>query len=386
MTQLSSLIDRNQLVELTRRLIQTPSFSEKEGEAAHLLAGWMRRLGFDRVKIDEKSNVIGHVNPGASPTVMFNGHIDHAEIGDMSVPFSAKIIPQKRYGTGGPAIYGRGACDMKGAVAAMVHAAAALGQAGGPPTGSAVVTAVALEEQGEGEGTRFVLDQGLHADMAVCGEATGLRVNVGHRGKYNVEVTVMGESSHSCNPAAGINAVDHMHHFLAALHSDYRPPSHPVLGQCTWTVVDISAEPGWKTPTIPHRCTAVIDRRTLPGETKEDIIDQLSRIAESVRKQHPRFCARMRILTQTSPMLIDTDCQAVRTVQRARAKVMGERTPPGAWRFGTDAPYINERGIPCVGFGPGDETYAHTSDDHLAIADLYSAAAVYAQILQDVCL
>lgn len=386
MSNLSSLIDRRRLINLTRQMIQTPSFSGSEGEVAHLLANEMRYLGFDRVRVDEKNNVVGHINPGGSPTVMFNGHIDHADVGDMADPFSGRIISGKRYGKDGAVICGRGACDMKGAVAAMVHAAAALGRSETAPAGSAVVTAVALEELGEGEGTRFVLDEGVTADMAICGEATDLLVNVGHRGKYNVEVSVRGEASHSCNPERGVNAVDQMHHFLSQLHADYHPPGHHLLGQCTWAVVDISADPDWKTPTIPDQCRAVIDRRTLPAETRDDILGELEQVAASVRSRHPEFSAKMRILTETSPMLINPDSEIVQLVQAARTSVMGNCAAAGAWMFGTDAPYINERAIPCVGFGPGDEGYAHTDDDHLALDDLHTAARVYAQILQDQCL
>ncbi len=379
-------IDADELVHFTRKLIQTPSPSGEEDTVAELTAREMHRLGFDRVYVDELNNVIGHINPQGSPLVMLNGHLDHAEIGDMCEPFSGAIVEGEHYGRAEPVIRGRGACDMKGAVAAMIHAAAAFARRNGDPRGGVVVTAVTLEEKGEGDGTRHVLDQGVTADFAVCGEATNLRVSTGHRGKFNVQITTRGETAHACDPDRGRNAITDMHLFLTHLQSSYRLPEHELLGRCTCTPVDIWAQPGANSPVIPDRCSVILDRRTLPGETARGVIAEIQSIIETIRVEHPAFRAGVEIVTRTSPLLLKPDEPVVTRVREARDQVMGCGAPLTSWRFGTDAPYINQRGIPCAGLGPGDETFAHTNDDHLAIDDLLLSAKIYARLLENNCL
>ncbi len=378
-------MDDRAMVDFARRMIQTPSPSGEEMQVARLVAGEMNRLGYESVKIDEKNNVIGWINPAGRPRVMLNGHIDCAATGEMEDPFSGALVDGASYGVEGRVLAGRGACDMKAAVAAMVYAGAAFHRRCPAPRGGVVVTAVALEEMGEGEGTRHVLDGGVTADLAVCGEATGLRVHVGHRGKFNIRVTVRGETSHACDPERGLNAVWGMHAFLDHLRESYSLPSHPVLGPCTLAPVDIHAAPGWESPTIPDVCTAVFDRRILPGETEEKVLGEMEDIAVEVRRRDPRFGVELEIVTRTSPMLEDPGGEPVVTLGRGAEKVMGRTVEVGAWRFGTDAPYIIESGIPCVGFGPGDERYAHTDSDHVAVDEVLTAARVYAQLLEDVC-
>ena len=385
MKTLASSLDEREIIEFTQQMIRTPSLSGEEANVAEQVAAEMNRLGYDRVEIDDRHNVIGYINPGGRPMVMLNGHIDHAGVGQMKDPFSALIVDGSRFGSSGDAIYGRGACDMKGAVAAMVHAAATLkGRPG--LKGGAVVTAVALEEKGEGEGTKHVLSHGVRADFAVCGEATGMRVNVGHRGKFNVRVTTRGRTSHACSPDRGINAIYKMGPFLGRLQTEYTLPSHAILGQCTCTVVDIMASPGWTSPTVPDSCSVIVDRRTLPGETEEQVLAELKQIAARVAEKDPQFRAHMEIVTRTSPMWIDPSNPIVHRVEQARSRILGDQQPVGAWLFGTDAPYIIEQGIPCVGFGPGNETFAHSEQDHVPIKDVIDSARVYAQILEDQCL
>ena len=383
---LAALIDERELVTLVQKMIQTPSLTTEEEAIAALLANEMERLGFSPVQVDEQYNVFGYINPQGRPMLMFNGHIDHAGVGDMPQPFSGEIQDGSVFGTPGPVIYGRGGCDMKAAVAAMIHAAAALAKSQRTPRGGVVVTAVALEER-NGEGTSYVLDHdGVKGDLAVSGEATDLGVYIGHRGKYNVKVTVKGKTSHASNPESGINAIYKMQEFLARLRREYELPSHPWLGDCTYSVVDIMASPGWVSPIVPDRCSIIIDRRILPGESKEKILGEFDTLIARHKEQDPQFEAETEIVTYTLPMFTDPQAPVVESMLHAREKVLGSRGSLGTWQFGTDAPYIMERGIPCVGFGPGDERFAHTPEEHVPVDDVIQAARVYAQLIEDICL
>ena len=174
---------------------------EKEKEIARVVAGEMKRVGFDRVKVDPLANVVGTLK-GKNPRfrLMLNGHIDHAEAGSMKDPHSGKIVERN----GQKVIWGRGACDMKGAVAAMVYAGKAVQDSGVKLKNSALVTAVSLEEAGKGEGIKRLLKrEKIKADMAISGEATNLQVNLGHRGKLEFDVLVKGKTTHGSTPHTG---------------------------------------------------------------------------------------------------------------------------------------------------------------------------------------
>jgi acetylornithine deacetylase/succinyl-diaminopimelate desuccinylase-like protein len=187
-------IDKDGLVSFTQRLIRTPSPSRQEAEVSAIYARELEALRFDDVTVDSMNNVTGIIK-GDSPDirVLFNGHLDHAEPGDMESPYSAEIIDGKPYGTDGPVIWGRGAVDMKGAIAAMAYAGKAIKDAGVKLSASIAVTAVVREEEARGEGVKFLLqDSGIRANMSVSGEATGLDICLGHRGKLEYTITTYG--------------------------------------------------------------------------------------------------------------------------------------------------------------------------------------------------
>jgi len=131
MNKHSFKIDREGLIGFTQDLIQTPSLSMQEEDAANLVARKMKEIGFDEVAIDPIYNVVGHIyGNDPEPELIFNGHIDHVPPGEMPEPYSGKIANGSKYGVKGQVIEGRGACDMKGAVASMIYAGKALKESG----------------------------------------------------------------------------------------------------------------------------------------------------------------------------------------------------------------------------------------------------------------
>jgi len=380
-------VDGAGLVEFTRRLVQLPSPSGSEEAVSQLLAEEMRRAGFHQVEVDALGNVLGYVfGEDRALSLMFNGHIDHALPGSMPDPYSGKLADGGRYGVQGQVIEGRGACDMKGAVAAMVYGAKAVLDSRSPLRRSFVVTGVVKEEVGLGEGMRFVLEEGnVRADMGVSGEATNLGVYLGHRGKLEFRISVLGRTAHASNPKRGVNAIYKMTDFLNVLRERYGMPSHPHLGQASFAVLDIAASPGAETPVTPDRCDIVMDRRYLPDESAESVKTELENILAALADRDPDFRAEIAFLKDMPVMYTSGDERVVELMQRAREAVLGERVEPGAWLFGVDGTYLNCAGIPCVGFGPGDEKYAHTPDDHVPVEHLTVAAKVYAEMILRAC-
>ena len=381
----AALVER-ELVDFAQRLIRTPSLSMEEEAVSRVVRSEMERLGYDEVRVDEMHNVVGVIRgKGDGPTLLFNGHIDHAGVGDMPEPFSGKEIDGTLFGHDGPVLYGRGAVDMKGAVAAMVHAGGMIRRMGAALAGDVLVTCAAREEMARGEGTKRLLAGGLEADFAVSGEASGLKVYVGHRGKFEAKVVTKGITTHGGNPRGGVNAIFQMNRFFNALLNDYPLPEHDFLGAATVTVLDICASPGALTPIVPDRCEAIVDRRFLPEETEEGLLAGFRRLFRSIREKDPEFSAEIEPLKWFPAMFTDPNETIVRAMLRARQSVLGSAGETGAWYFGVDGTFISEAGIPCVGLGPGNEYLAHTPRDVVPVKHLADAAAIYAALILDLC-
>lgn len=385
MVDLAAAIDAGRLVSFTKELIRTPSLSKEEQAISRLIEEEMIRLDYDEVFSDQLHNVVGIIRGGGGPSLMLNGHIDHAGVGQMQEPFSAQEMEGAAFGHDGPVIYGRGACDMKAAVAAMVQAGGAVKRLGLPLAGDLLVTCVAREEMARGEGIKALLAAGVTADYAVSGEASGLEVYLGHRGKSEWKITTKGRTCHAANPSGGINAIMQMNHFLSALEKDYSLPRHQFLGDATWTVLDISASPGALTPIVPDRCEAVIDRRFLPEESQEEIQAGMEAVMQNLGAADAQFEAEVELFKWFPAMFTEPDNPVVQAALGARSKVLGDQGQVGSWYFGVDGTFLNQAGIPCVGFGPGNEFLAHTPRDVVPIEHLAPACQVYMQIALDMC-
>lgn len=383
MRKMQIQIDIDNLVSFTRRLVQTPSPSRQEAEISRLYARELEAVGFDEVRVDAMDNVTGIIK-GNSPElcVVFNGHLDHAEPGEMKNPYSGEIIDGEPFGASGPVIWGRGAVDMKGAIAAMAYAGKAIKRAGGKLKKSVAVTAVVREEEARGEGINFLLDNsGMKADMSVSGEASGLDICLGHRGKLEYTITTYGKTAHASMPELGVNAIYMMNDFISELRAGYNPPVHPVLGACSFTVLDIGAAPGRLTPITPDTCWIAFDRRYLPSESLESVRSEVESIFESLQKKDPEFSATIVNEKNFPPFLCDENEKVVLLMREARRQVLQNDKKPRAWRFGVDGTFLHARGMPCVGLGPGIESFAHTPQDHIPIDQLVAAAEIYSRFI-----
>ena len=379
-------LDTAGLLAFTQELIRTPSLSMEEETVSKVVQAKMLELGYDDVRTDSLFNVVGIMKgTGGGPSLMFNGHIDHAGVGDMPRPFSADILDGAPWGVDGKVVYGRGAVDMKSAVAAMVYGGAVPRKLGVPLAGDVVVTCVAREEMARGEGILKLLGEGLRTDFAVSGEPSGLDVVIGHRGKMEFKVTTIGKTTHGAFPHLGVNAIYLMNDFISALRTRYVLPEHAVMGKATITVLDITASPGALTPIVPDRCEIIIDRRYFPDESEESLLAGIRALFTDLAAANPEFKAEAEIIKVFPPMLTAQDSPVVTAIQKARTTVMGAPGPVRTWRFGVDGTFISRAGIPCVGFGPGDETLAHTPRDCAPVDQITSCAKVYAQLIMDMC-
>jgi len=381
-------IDEQGLIDFTRDIVRTPSLSREEEKVARTIAAKMKELGFDLVRIDSMFNVTGFIyGEERSPELLFNGHIDTVPPSNIADPFSGAITDGGKYGVSGMVLEGRGACDNKGAVASMIYAAGALRRHGVPFRKTFVMTAVAREEMANGEGIMKVLGEEdvRTARMAVSGEATNMNVHIGHRGKLEFTVRVQGRTSHASNPEQGINAVYKMSDFIQDLRKDYVMPSHRVLGDCTFAVIDIVSGPGRLGPITPDWCEIALDRRYLPEESAASVTSEIESLIDRRRSLDPEFQAVVELVKDFPPLYCPEDEPVVALTRQSRESVIGVPGKIDVWKFGVDGTFIQKSGIPCVGFGPGNELHAHTPHDHVPIEQLLASCRVYADIIRRAC-
>jgi putative selenium metabolism hydrolase len=373
------------LIAFTQALVRQQSLSGEEGAAVALVLAEMRALGFDRVWADENGSAIGVIEgaqPG--PTLLLDAHCDTVGIAPGSTwtrdPFGAEID--------GGYLYGRGAADMKGALAAMIHAAAAADRSA--MAGRVAVSATVMEEVFEGGSLRAVMDA-LRPDFVVIGEATELNLNRGGRGRAEIHFETIGRPAHSSTPQLGVNAVHEMMKVIADVES-LPLPTDPLLGPALLALTDIISEPYPGYSVIPSRCRVTYDRRLLPGETAENVLSALprppgvnlrARLTEGEHRTYtgvvwrgPKFFPAW-VLDEAHPL-----------VQRALRGLRSAGLTPqfGAYRFCTNAAYsAGVAGVPTIGFGPAAEGDAHVVDERIALGDLQRAAQGYRSLIAAIC-
>ena len=374
-------------------LIRTPSLSHEEGNVANRIAEEMRRVGFDSVRIDRVGNVIGRLGDGSGkPALLYDGHMDTVGVGDRLAwvrdPFGAEIVDG--------VIYGRGACDMKGGLAAMVYGAKMLRDAGVPLSGTLYVVGIAQEEPCEGLSLGVLIEEeGIRPDFVVLGEATDLQVSRGQRGRMEIKITTRGKASHGSAPHRGDNAIYKAARLIQQIENMAKDlPSHEVMGQATLAVTYIENTGGSRN-VIPDSCSFYIDRRLVLGETEESVLAPIRALVEQSGIDADVVLTEHRSTSWTGydcrmpeyypAWLIDEDSPLVQAMVGAIRKSLDFTPVLRQWDFSTDGVYSQGTAhIPTLGFGPGDEQYAHTINDQIRLEDVFKAAAVYAQLAEDI--
>lgn len=372
-----------ELSQLLCEMVRIPSISNNEKAIAEYIRDYLAEF-CDDVYIDSMFNVVGELRgnrPGK--TVLFNSHIDHAPVGDMEKPYDGLIVDASIYGEEGTAVYGRGACDNKGAGACMLYAAKQLAK-GRDFAGTLILMFVAQEENGQAPGTIFALKNLKHkVDVAILGEATNLEIYLGHRGKVEFYLDTIGKSSHASNPDNGINAVALMAEFIQEMNCQPLP-QHDILGKCTWALTYISCPDPGKAAIVPAVCSVRFDCRYLPEESAEDVYARVENVLKGLAEKSKDFRYDLKLNYVMPPFYTDKDFPYVSVVSDAISEVRGKKPGFGAWLFGGDGTFMyNDFGIPTIGFGPAEEQYAHTAKDHVLEKDLESAAKVYELIMRN---
>lgn len=260
--------DWKAVVSLCQELIRHPSLSGQESPVAGVVEGAMRALGYDSVEVDDCGSVIGTVRGHADgPTVLMDAHMDVVPIDAPEMwrrdPFGGEVD--------GGRIWGRGATDVKGSLAALVRAVGTLDRSA--LQGNIIVSAGVAEESAEGYALSWALAERPVDRVVIC-EPTMLAVGLGHKGRARLIIETAGVAAHSSRPDRGVNAVGRMMPVLARLNA-LEPRHDSLLGDGLTEVIGIESLPTIPTSTVPHVCRVTLDRRLVRGETPESVMAEL---------------------------------------------------------------------------------------------------------------
>lgn len=391
-------VPRGDAVALLRELVRIDSRNPSlvrggpgESRIAHFLAGalrdwWGSATGRDqggRFSVELNEALPGRPNVVAiargkrrgAPTLLFNGHLDTVAFDGMThAPLDADVRDGR--------LYGRGASDMKGGVAAMCAAAA---RVAGTTDGDVIVAAV-VDEEWRSAGTSGLLAAGVRADAAVVAEPTGLAIMPAHRGFVWIEVRVHGRAAHGSRWDIGVDAIRHAGLLLAELDvidAVVLPRRrHALLGRPSLHASSI--EGGLGLSTYPDRCVLRVERRTLPGENADDARREVERACDSVRERHAEFRADVELLFAQPPSDVAEDAPIVRALEQtlSRHGLPGRLEGMSAW---TDAALLNAAGVPAVCFGPGDMGLAHAAEEYIAVDEVRLAADILEDLARTWC-
>lgn len=374
-------IDAGEVAELAASLIRIPTvpalYPQGEAEAVACLGEVLDReqIPYDVEEVSPgRPNLVIDMGDRAAPSLWFNGHLDTVPIGNRlhwrHEPFGGDEI--------GGFLYGRGASDCKGGVAAMIHAAIALKRAGARIPGRLIFSAVMGEEEGQ-IGMRHLLDRGMKADAFVSTQwSTVGQVAVSYRGACWLEVTTTGRSAHGSRPIEGVNAVEEMVSLVLPRLKNVRlrrdaddPRAGPFVNLAAVNGGDVAN-------VVPDTCRALLDYRITPGQRTETLLQEIERTLDELRLQYPSLVVATRVLLRVEPTETDPGSRLVRVLGDAIQLVTGN--PPVLFgKTGTgDANLVHERlGIPAIAYGPGNNS-GHRPDEYVAVQEIVSVAETYA--------
>jgi len=382
------------MVAFLREIVAIPSESGREGPVIRRIAREMRSLAaFDRIWTDRFGNLFGRIGRGPR-LIAIDAHVDTVGIGDRRRwphdPYAGKVAAG--------VVYGRGAGDQKGAVPAMIYAGRIIRDLELRPAGWSLLLAFTVsEEDCDGLNWQYIVrEDGLRPECVVITDSTNCRVFRGQRGRMEIGVTVRGRSCHGSMPQKGDNAVYKIARVVREIEAlNGRLRRDAFLGRGTIAVTHVACQ----TPSlcaVPDQAHIHLDRRLTAGETRAAALREVRQAVRRADVAAAVTVARYDRPTHTglvypAESFFPSWCaaadapQVVAAVDTYRA-LFGGRPRVGSWTFSTNGVSIAGRfGIPCVGFGPGRESVAHTVRDSVPIAHLTKCAAFYAAFPQIYC-
>lgn len=377
----------DEAVGFAGELVRTRSYTGQEENIIRLVEKKMLSLGYDRVVVDGMGNCIGVVGSG-DKKIMFDSHVDTVKVDDASEwtvdPFGGETKAGK--------LYGRGSADMKSALAATVYAGAAIKKLGLDEGRTVYVSASVMEEDYDGENLDYIFrEDGIQPDFVVICEATECRVCLGQKGRALLKVDIEGVSAHGSAPEKGLNPVYRMAEVIRRVEAlnetlSGRPGDH---GTIALTRIECESA---SYNAIPSRASVYLDRRLVTGETMEFVKGEMATLLAGTGASWEVFQvigkswkgSDVRFNSFLPAWEIDTDHPLARAAIKACERVEGKATETTRWDFSTNGVSSARKGIPTIGYGPGDSKMAHMKDEFCPIEDIYKACRFYAELVGEI--
>jgi putative selenium metabolism hydrolase len=381
---------QDDIIQFLRDIVAIPSMNGELKEVGERIAAEMNKLGFDEVRFDKMGNIMGRIGNGEK-VIVYDSHIDTVGIGDPNNwewdPFIGKVEDG--------ILFARGAVDEKGSTPGMVYGlsfARDLGLLDG-------ITAWYfgnMEEWCDGiaPNTFVEVDPGIRPDFVVIGEPTKMQVYRGHKGRIELKITASGRSAHAATHYLGDNAVYKMAAIITQIREldrrfRFGMGSHPLQGNPTVAVTDLKVTTG-SLNAVPNEFTIYLDRRITSNEPHDDVIAQIKGLipdylqdeikVEELFYDEPSYTGFKFPVSKYYPAWLQADDHPMTQAGQNTIKALwGEERELDTWDFSTNGTYwAGKAGIPSIGFGPGDEKFAHRGMEQVPLQEVVDATEFYA--------
>ena len=378
--------NREAIIQFMLDIVAIPSMDSQLKAVGERIAVEMNKLGYEEVRFDKMGNILGRIGNGKR-VLVYDSHIDTVGVGDPATwgwdPFKGKVEND--------ILYGRGACDEKGSTPGMVYGLA-IAHDLGLLDGWTAYYFGNMEEWCDGiaPNTFVEVDPKVKPDFVVIGEPTKMNVYRGHKGRVELKVTSTGKSAHAASHHLGDSALYKMLSVISGIRDlDAHLPSHEFLGKATIMVTDTRISTA-SINAVPDGFTIFIDRRMTFGETKEEAVQQVRDLipgylrnqikVEELFYDDPSYTGFVFPVDKYYPAwALDESHPIVQAGQETIQNLWNETRPTGKWNFSTNGTYwAGKAKIPSIGFGPGDEVYAHTSNEQVPLNEVVAATEFYA--------
>ncbi|MFQ6115960.1 MAG: ArgE/DapE family deacylase [bacterium] len=382
------IINEKKLLEVLQEMIKVDSVNPNlvdggngESKIAHYIRKYLAEIDLE-VKFQEirpnRVNVIGILKGvGNGKSLMLNGHTDTVSMDGMDIePLNPKYDNGK--------VYGRGSLDMKSSLSAMIMAAEAIVKSGVKLKGDVILAFVADEEYAS-IGTDTLIKE-YSADAAIVCEPTNLEIGIAHKGFAWIKVGVFGKAAHGSRPNEGIDAIVKAGKVLFGVdnlaNNILTQKKHPLLGSPSIHASLISG--GTELSTYPDHCKIELERRTVPGECYETVVDEMKSLIKKISSEDEQFKANFEVFFHRPPLEVSKNELIVKSLEKAYNSVLKKEPKHTGLSFWTDAAILKEAGIPTIIFGPSGEG-PHASVEYVDFDSVITTTKILAKVIIEFC-
>lgn len=383
---------KDDIIQFLKDICAIPSVDSLIGPVGDRIQAEMRKLGFDEARFDKMGNTLGRIGNGPK-VLVYDSHIDTVGVGDQDDwgwdPFVGKVEDGR--------LYARGACDEKGSTPGMIYGLA-IARDLGLLDGYTVYYLGNMEEWCDGIAPNAFVDADpkVKPDFVVIGEPTKMNIYRGHKGRIELKITASGRSAHAAVHYLGDNAVYKMINVINQIRDldrrmRFGMGKHPILGNASIAVTDVNVRTN-SINAVPNQFTIFLDRRITLNEPHDEVINTIRGLiadylqdeilVEELQYDTPSYTGYVFPLTKYYPAwLMEDSHPLVQAGLKTIHNLWGEDRPLGVWDFSTNGTYwAGKARIPSIGFGPGDEIYAHSIQEHVPLDEVVSSTEFYAYL------